>query len=214
VDGLRVRETPHGDEPDLRAFAVPPHLRHVREAAITAAKQAGAKGGIGVWPPAAAARGLWISLRRPTPELLDAAYEAVARRAPAEPVTVLDQGRLSRDVQDRVFRGLAKEYEGGPEGKAFTGRQNAVVLVVCLVGAVLIVVGRRAARQHRGSAAGHRLGHAGAARARRDRRRLRQRIRGAGAARPGSGDRVRPLPLLGFLTVSGLLLWQAVRGLS
>jgi hypothetical protein len=35
-----------------------------------------------------------------------------------------------------------------------------------------------------------------------------------GLPRPGSGDKVRPLPLLGFLTVSGLLLWQAVRGLS
>ena len=35
-----------------------------------------------------------------------------------------------------------------------------------------------------------------------------------GLPRPGSGDRVRPLPLLGFLTVSGLLLWQAARGLS
>lgn len=78
VDGLRVRETPHGDEPDLRAFAVPPHLRHVRDAAVTAAKQAGAKGGIGVWATGGGREGLWISLRRPTPESFDAAYEAVA----------------------------------------------------------------------------------------------------------------------------------------
>ncbi len=41
-----------------------------------------------------------------------------------------------------------------------------------------------------------------------------QRVRCAGLSRRGSGDGVRPLPLLGFLTVSGLLLWQAVSGLS
>jgi len=129
-------------------------------------------------------------------------------------VTVLDQGRLSRDAQDRVVRGLAKECEGGPEGEPFRGRQNAVVAVVCLAGAVLIVVGR--GRPGSTGAALQVIGWGMQA----------LLILGVivvasgrgfavpGLPRPGSGDRVRPLPLLGFLTVSGLLLWQAARGLS
>ncbi len=38
----------------------------VRDAAVTAAKQAGAKGGIGVWATGGGREGLWISLRRPS----------------------------------------------------------------------------------------------------------------------------------------------------
>lgn len=209
LDRTGPREAPHGDEIDLRAHAVPPHLRDVRDAAVRAARQSGAKAAVGVWATGGGREGLWVQLHRPTPAAFDAAYDAVAQRAPAEAVTVLDRASLSREAKARVVRGLLKEPDVEQEGTPFTALQNTIVLVVCLVGAVLVVFGRE-----RGNVALEAAGWAVEAL-------LLVGVvlvaAGRGFAVPGlprRGEGFRPVRFLLFLAVSAGLLWQAARGLS
>jgi hypothetical protein len=213
VDGLRVAEPPDGTEPDLKIGPVPPHAAPVAADAQGAALATGAKHATAVWAQTASRRGLWISLDRAPEQAHQAALDAIARHAPAEPARVLDYRNLPHRAQYALFVALGTQHQPG-ETRPFTGRQNAVVVVVCFVGAILIVAG-----QGRPGSTGTALQVIGWG--------MQVLLvlgvivvasgRGfavPGLPRPGSGEQVRPLPLLGFLTVSGLLLWQAVRGLS
>lgn len=206
LDGLRVAEPPDGTEPDLELGPVPPHAAAVAEDAKSAALAAGSKHATAVWAQTPLRRGLWISLDRAPDQAYSAALDAVSRHAPAEPVRVHDYRDLPRQAQSALFAALSREPDAD-EAQPFTGKQNVLILVVCLFGALLIALGREA----QGSQ-GITLVAAGWA--------VEAALilgvivvaAGRGFAIPGvSGGKVRPLPLLGFLLVAGGLLWQAAR---
>ena len=204
VEGLAVAEPPDGCEPDLQASPVPQHLRPVVARAVTAAEQAGARGGGASWMTGGGRAGLWLDLYRAPAAAWDAAFAAVEAEAPREPVRLLEGARLSGGAQTVFFEGVDVEQRG-PEGeRPFSRRFDATVLVVVVVGALLVVLGRE-----QGGTAGTLLPVLG------------WTVEAAvvvgvlvTATRRGAGPGWRPLPLLGLAAVGALLVWQAVRGLA
>ncbi|MBW3639848.1 MAG: hypothetical protein KY451_08375 [Actinobacteria bacterium] len=211
IDGLRGAEPPRGDEPDLRTERFPDQLGGVHNSVVAAATRTGAKGTTVVWTTGGGRKGLWVIVDRPVAGTIDAVYDAVARHAPFEPVRIVDQAELSEHARGLVAR-VAAQDRGGSSPQDFSGRANALILVVVLVGAVFIVLGREQTGVT-GTALvavgwaiqalvilGVLLAAAG---------------RGftiPGLPAPGGGGRTRPLVFLGFLAFCGALLHQAARG--
>lgn len=213
IDGLRLKEPPCGDEPDLRTERVPDQLGGVRNSVVASAGRTGARGISVVWTIDGGRQGLWVVVDRPVAGTLDAVYDAVARHAPFEPVRVLDQAELSEPARGLVSRAAAQD-NGGTSPQEFSGRANVVILVVVLIGAVIIVLGRSQAG-FTGTVLvtvgwavqgllilGVILAAAG------------RGFEIPGLPAPGAGGRARPLVFLGFLAFCGALLYQAARGLS
>jgi hypothetical protein len=213
IDGLRLQEPPCGDERDLRTERVPDQLGGVRNSVVASAGRTGARGISVVWTIGGGRQGLWVVVDRPVAGTLDAVYDAVARHAPFEPVRVLDQAELSEPARGLVSRAAAQD-NGGTSPQEFSGRANVVILVVVLIGAVLIVLGRSQAG-FTGTVLvtvgwavqgllilGVILAAAG------------RGFEIPGLPAPGVGGRARPLVFLGFLAFCGALLYQAARGLS
>lgn len=206
VDGLRLAEPPDGTEPDLNIGPVPPHAAPVAADARGAALAAGAKHATAVWAQTASRRGLWISLDRAPEQAHQAALDAIARHAPAEPARVLDYRNLPHNAQYALFVALGSQHRPG-ETQPFTARQNVLIVAVCLLGAVLIDLGRGTA-----GTAGTALTAAGWAVEAALVLSVMIAAAGRGFAVPGlGGGKIRPLPLAAFLAVAGGLLYQAVR---
>lgn len=208
---------PEGGASNLRAQAVPAHLEPVVASAVAAARGAGSRRGGGSWMTGGGADGLWIVLDKAEPGV-EAAYAAVARAAPAEPVRVLLRTELSASAQMSFYGaatvggGAGGGGNGGgtrsgrakTPGDSLSNRQNVVVVLLVLVLSGLVVLG-----DSLGGGAGRALQVLAV---------LLLVATMIGTVRlalgPGGRWRPHPLALVGGLLVSAGLLYQAVRGLG
>jgi hypothetical protein len=203
VDSLRVAEPPDGTEAGFRAIPMPHHLRPVAEAATAAALAAGADRASAVFTTSGERDGLWVLLDGGGAQAEDAAFAKIELWAPREPVRISDARQLSPQARRRVLRGIAQDaQEGRPEGVQLSTRANVAIVLVCLVGAILIVAGRESP-----GSTGTLLQVAGWT--------VEALLIGAvllAARAPEKFRSTSPLAALGFVVVVGGLLYQAVRG--
>lgn len=198
-------EPPTGAEINLRCHPVPEQLADLAAVGVAAAKRAGARRAVSAWATGAGRAGLWIAVDAAPDSALVAAEQALALQAGNTPVRVLRTRSLGRQAQQRLVRGLSRQDDASPEPVRLFPGANTVIGVVCLLGALLVALGREAAGT-RGTVlevagwaveAGLVLAVlAGAA--------------GRGALSRGSA---RPLALLVGTLVAAGLVYQALRGL-
>lgn len=199
LDAARSGAAPDGTEPDLVIGPVPSVHRAAADAAVEAGRAAGVKRVVALWASGGGRTGLWVSLHRPSEAALDAVHAAVAQASLAAPARVLDVASLSARAQEALYQGMARSEPEQVSGRLLNGRQELVVLAGTLLGAVLLVLGRRA------DAAG--LQAAGLVL-------LVLVVTGSLLSARGTGRRDRPLVLAGGAVVAGLLVWQAARALA
>lgn len=199
LDAARSTAAPDGTEPELRVTPVPAEHEAVARAAVRAGRAAGVKRVVAAWASGGGRSGMWVTLHRPSEAALDAVHQAIAAGGLAAPARVVDIASLPGTAQSAVFRSLAPSGGGDAPLRLLTGRQELVVLAATVLGSLLLVLGRDADAVGT-QAAGVAL--------------MVLVLVGCLAARQRSARRLDPLSLAGGAVLAGLLVWQAVRGLS